>query len=43
MREAIKAAPLSERLAMGKQLTEMLTELWDRRHELGLAAEDSAG
>ena len=43
MREAIKAAPLSERLAMGKQLTEMLTDMWERRHELGLADEDSAG
>jgi hypothetical protein len=35
MRAAIKAAPLPERLAMGKQLTEMLTELWERRDELG--------
>jgi hypothetical protein len=42
MREAIKGAPLSERLAMGKQLTEMLTELWEARHELGHVAEDSA-
>ncbi len=42
MRQAIKAAPLSKRLAMGKQLTEMLTELWEHRHELDLVAEDSA-
>jgi len=40
MREVIKAAPLSERLAMGKQLTGMLTELWERRHEPGHVAED---
>jgi hypothetical protein len=39
MREAIKTAPLSERLAMGKQLTQMLTELWEHRHELDPAGE----
>ena len=31
MRGAIRAAPLCERLAIGKQLIEMLTELWERR------------
>jgi hypothetical protein len=31
MREAIKAGPLAERLKMGKQLTEMLTEQWRHR------------
>lgn len=42
MREAIKAAPTADRLMMGKQLTEMLTRLWEQKNKLADPVEDPA-
>ena len=39
IREAIKSGPLADRLRMGKQLTEMLQQLWEQQQ--GLAEDDS--